>query len=360
MKSIMTIKEFFRGLVFLIIGFFLLVYLNNVFTLADSNESRQIFNGMYAEKDDTLDGVYIGASSVNRFFAAPYAFNQAGVAVYSLGIASEPFVYNRYIMEEVLKTQKPKFFLIEMRWFNRTEDYVTETHIRNVSDSMRFLSWNRIKGINAVLDYYEKGENDLDYEKINYYFPIVKYHNRWQADDFYKEDILLARTTRDTKGFLMTDTNTSKQVNEALLPGYTEEIEPLTEVTQECLDDFLDYCDSIPADVVFTLSPFPVIEDDMKHLNQAIKTVSDRGYLFINCCTEEAANDMGIDWKNDFYDEKHVNIQGAEKFTSYIVKHLQEYYDLEDHRGDPAYKSWEDSYDAYVEFSAEERKKMDQ
>lgn len=356
----MTIKELFRGFIFLIIGFFLFVYLNNVFTLADSNESRQIFNGLYAEKKNTLDGVYIGASSVYRFFAAPYAFEKYGLAVYTLGIASAPFVYNEYIMEEVLKTQNPKFFLVELRWFNRTEDYVREAHVRNVCDSMRFLSINRIRGINAVLDYYSKGENDLDYEKINYYFPVVKYHNRWQADDFYKEDILLTRTTRDTKGFLMTDTNTFKQVDEARLPEYTKEIEPLTEVTQECLDDFLDYCDSIPTDVVFTLSPFPEIEEDMKHLNQAMKTVSDRGYLVINGCTEEAEKAMDLDWKNDFYDEKHVNILGAEKFTDFVVRYLQEYYDLEDHRDDPIYESWDDAYDAYVEFAKEDRKKMEQ
>lgn len=355
----MTIKELIRGLIFLVIGFFLLVYLNNVFTLADSNESRQIFNGLYAEEENTLDGVYLGASPVNRFWASPYAYEKSGIAVYNMGIASMPFVYNEYVMEEAMKTQNPKFFLVDMRWFKRTEDYVNETHIRNVSDSMRFLSWNRIKGINAVLDYYEEGENDLDYEKLNYYFPIVKYHSRWQADDFYKEDLLLTRTTRDTKGFLMTGTNTFKQVKEPLYPEYTKKRTPLTDATQERLEDFLDYCDSIPMDVVFTLSPYPVLEEDMEHLNQAMKMVSDRGYRVINCCTEEAAEAMDLDWQYDFYDEKHVNIQGAEKFTEYIIDHLEEYYDdLEDHRGDPTYKSWDEAYDAYVDFSAEKRKKM--
>ncbi len=355
----MTIKEFFRGLIFLIIGFFLLVYLNNVFTLADSNESRQIFNGFYAEKEDTLDGVYIGASSANRFFASPYAFEKSGAAIYTLAVPSEPFVYNQFLMEETMKTQDPKLFLIEMRWFKRTEDYVGEAHVRNVCDSMRFLSLNRIKGINAVLGYYAKGENDLDYEKLNYYFPVVKYHGRWQADDFYKEDLLLTRTPQKTKGFCMSGTNTFKQVDTALFPAYTQELEPLTDVTEECLDDFLDYCDSITANVVFVLSPFPVMEEDLKPLNQAMKIVTDRGYQVINCCTEEAEKAMDIHWKYDFYDEKHVNIQGAEKFTDYVMLHLQESYDMVDHRGDPAYKSWEEAYDAYVDFSAEDRKKME-
>ncbi len=355
----MTIKELIRGLVFLVIAFFLLVYLNNVFTLADSNESRQIFNGFYAEEEDTLDGVYLGASPVNRFWAAPYAYERTGIAVYNLGIASMPFVYNESVIEEILKTQNPKFFLIDLRWFKRTEDYVTETHVRNVSDSMRFLSWNRIKGINAVLDYYGQGENDLDYERLHYYFPIVKYHSRWQADDFYKEDLLLTRTTRDTKGFLMTDTNTFKQLKEPLYPEYTKKKTPVTDATQEVLDDFLDYCDSLPMNVVFTLSPYPVEKEDLEHLNWAIKTVRDRGYEVINCCTEKAAEEMDLDWQYDFYDEQHVNIQGAEKFTEHVLDRLQDDYDdLEDHRGDPAYKSWDEAYDAYAAYFPEKRKKM--
>lgn len=356
----MTIKEFIRGFVFLILAFFLLVYLNNVFTIADSNESRQIFNGFYAEEKDTLDGVYLGASSVYRFFAAPYAYNKTGSAIYSLGAARSPFMYNQHVMKEIMKTQNPKFFLVELRWFNWTEDDVKESYVRYTSDSMRFLSMNRIKGLNEVLDYYEEEGKDLDYNRLNYYFPIVKYHSRWQADDFYKEDLLLTRTAVDTKGYLMTGTRTFQHVDKALFPTYTEEIEPLTDATQECLDDFLDYCDSIPADIIFTLSPFPVSEEDMKRLNQAIKTVSDRGYLYINCCTEEAVNAMGLDWKNDFYDSRHVNIQGAEKFTDYLIEWMQENYELEDHRGDPAYKSWDDAYDAYVEFSQEKRQSMAQ
>ncbi len=357
----MTLKELFRGLIFLFLAFVLFVYLNNVFTLADSYVSRKIFNGFYAEVEDTLDGVYIGSSSVYRFFAAPYAFEKSGMAIYTLGVPSKPFVYNRSIMEEVMKTQNPDLFLIELRWFNRTEDYVGEAHVRNVCDSMRFLSLNRIRGINDVLEYYAKGENDLDYEKINYYFPIVKYHTRWQADDFYKEDLLLTRTSQEYKGFCMNDSETFRQLlDDALLPVYTEELEPLTEASEECLKDFLDYCDSITANVVFTLSPFPVEEEDMKHLNQAMKMVSDRGYQVINCCTEEAVSTMGLDWKKDFYDEKHVNIQGAEKFTDYIVQHLQESYDMKDHRDDPAYKSWKDAYEIYLNFSEEKRKKMEQ
>ena len=67
---------------------------------------------------------------------------------------------------------------------------------------------------------------------------------------------------------------------------------------------------------------------------------------------------MDIDWKHDFYDTRHVNIQGAEKFTDYIVDWIEKEYDVEDHRGDPAYNSWDDAYDAYMDFSEEKRKQM--
>lgn len=59
---------------------------------------------------------------------------------------------------------------------------------------------------------------------------------------------------------------------------------------------------------------------------------------------------MGLDWQHDFYNSKHVNYVGAEKYTDYLVKYINENYELPDRRGDERYKSWEKAYDKYLDF----------
>jgi hypothetical protein len=57
---------------------------------------------------------------------------------------------------------------------------------------------------------------------------------------------------------------------------------------------------------------------------------------------------IGIDWENDFYDKgDHVNVFGAEKITAYLGEYVLKNYGLEDHRGDPAYRSWNEMVAKY-------------
>ena len=59
-----------------------------------------------------------------------------------------------------------------------------------------------------------------------------------------------------------------------------------------------------------------------------------------------------MDGSADFYDDEHMNTRGARIYTHYFAGYLKELLDLEDHRGDERYQSWEDAaktYDAFYE-----------
>ena len=52
---------------------------------------------------------------------------------------------------------------------------------------------------------------------------------------------------------------------------------------------------------------------------------------------------IGIDWNKDSYDGgAHLNLYGSRKMTKYLGEYLTKKCVLTDHRGDPAYSSWED------------------
>ena len=63
----------------------------------------------------------------------------------------------------------------------------------------------------------------------------------------------------------------------------------------------------------------------------------DVAYLDLNLQSDA----IGIDWSTDSKDGgDHLNASGAEKFSRYMSVILDEEYDLPDHRGDPAYETW--------------------
>ena len=114
--------------------------------------------------------------------------------------------------------------------------------------------------------------------------------------------------------------------------------------------EVLDYCDDLDQDILFVLSPYSMKDGEAEKFNTAIDMVEERGYQVLNFNTPEMAQALDLDWETDFYNSKHVNFLGAEKYTEYLSKYLEENYDLPDHRDDPKYESWEEAYQYYLDY----------
>ena len=69
--------------------------------------------------------------------------------------------------------------------------------------------------------------------------------------------------------------------------------------------------------------------------------------------TEESWLADGFDLDTDLYEWNHLNIYGQAKFSAIVADCLQEWFGLEDHRGDPAYAAWDEAYAEYLDFFAQ-------
>lgn len=56
----------------------------------------------------------------------------------------------------------------------------------------------------------------------------------------------------------------------------------------------------------------------------------------------------------DFRDYDHMNTRGAEKLTRHLGAFLMENYELQDHREEAAYQSWNEDYQKYLAAVQEE------
>lgn len=348
----MTKRDGVRAIIFLVVCLVAFVCLNKSFSLSQSDENRRVLNTFYAEKENSLEGIYLGSSAANRFWNAPLAYEEEGISVFALATSGQPMVLYKYLIQEAEKTQSPKVYIMELREVTESLDKIEEVGIRRVTDSMHFNA-TRIKAINASVDYAEGYENDVDQSKINYYLPILKYHGRWQGGDLTTKDLLQINKLQETKGFFVSKARSLKQEPQAE-PAYTTDTAPLYEEAEVLLNDLMDYCDTLDAEVLFVFTPYSEQnETEMGQINQTVQLVKSRGYDVLNFNTEEMAKTLDIDWSKDYYDPKHMNMLGSEKYTKYLAEYLKETYDLADYRGDADYESWEEAYQFYADFKEE-------
>lgn len=348
-KGISGKRKILRAAAFAIIALLLTVYLCNVFTIADTDSNKQIFNAFYSEEEDSIDAVYFGTSASNRYFINPMAYKEEGMTVFTMATMGMPMFFIPILMDEVEKTQSPRLYIIELRWVLKDRDLITDAHIRRVTDSMKFSS-NKVEAIEKALEFTEGAEGELSNidDPLDYYISIIKYHSRLETGDLSIKDFFIVGSKNKTKGYVMSK-STLRQVNQ-LSAVYSDEREPLSPEADETLTELLDYCDGLNQDVLFVLSPYSVKDGQMEKFNTAMDTVRERGYNVINFNSEEMIEKLDLNYQTDFYNSKHVNYLGAEKYTEYLTKYIDENYDLPDRRGEAGYESWDISYDDYKEY----------
>ena len=339
--------------IFLLCAGLLFCYLNKVFTMGDADGNRQTFKAFYAEPKNTIDVLYLGTSASNRYYVNPLAYEEEGITSFTLATMGMPMFFVPDLIDEVQKTQDPKLYVIELRWVLKDKDQITDAHIRRVTDNLKYsmIKSDAIDTAFEVMDGDKGMLGDISDNKLDYYFTIIKYHDKFAQGQLTRDDWKLTSTKNETKGYVISF-NTVKQVNQ--FPGkVTDKRAPLSEIAEDALEKTLDKCDELTANgdqVLFVLSPYCCLKGQKPIFNTAIDMVRERGYTALDFNTPEMYDELGLDFEKDFYNSKHVNYIGAEKYTRYLTSYLVENYDLPDHRGEAGYESWETAYSLYEDF----------
>ncbi len=338
---------------FVICAGLLFCYLNKVFSMGDADANRQTFKAFYAEADDTIDVMYLGTSASNRYFINPLAYEETGITCFTVATMGMPMFFVPDLVDEVQKSQDPQLYIIEMRWLLKNRDMITDAHIRRVTDNLKYshIKEHALKIAFAEMDGSKGMLGDIGEYGLDYYIPILKYHGRLAEGNMSPGDFKLTATKNQTKGYVMSF-NTTKQVNQ--FPGrVSEKRAELSDIAENALSATLDKCDEITENgdqVLFVLSPYCCLKGQKPMFNTAFDIVRERGYPVLDFNTPEMYEEVGLDFDKDYYNSKHVNYIGAEKYTRYLTDYLTEHYDLPDHRGESGYESWDKAYESYREY----------
>ena len=332
-----SIKSIMRVFIFLVIICLLIVWLS--YLLRPIDVYRTVISGYYAEPKDTLDAVYIGGSVCFKYWMPLTAWNEHGYTSYNFSTDALPPQLIKYYVTEALKTQSPRLFIIDVRPFEFGDVKIAkdltymyrEAALRRGIDSFNY-SLNRADMIkNCVPD---------EQLKLEYYFDIIKYHANF--DQLSAESFRYSFNKRKnyTKGYTVLAERADVVKNDF---SDISELKPITPNMEGLLIDLTDHLERLDIKALFIVAPYPIyVENDQKVHNYMGEIITERGFDFLDC--NKCYDDIGLDFETDFYDNNHVNVLGALKYTQFLSGYLHDRYEFEDKRNDPAYASWHEDY----------------
>ncbi|MDY3250083.1 MAG: hypothetical protein SOX32_07020 [Candidatus Choladocola sp.] len=350
----MSKKQAVRALLFFIVLFGVVIAADSVLRMekvGDILAENRRFRELYTDPEDTWDGIILGTSVVDRSWAAPEAWSKYGMAVYPLSTDGQPFFLTVSLIEEAMKYQEISFVVVDLHGFRPENLKVSSKEIREVTDQMKW-SVNRVKTVKRALDYMEEWYPGFiassDITKASYYLPILRYHRRLTGYKLYKEDFFPGKT--EMKGVYEGELRLKvKPVDLKASDAFTE----LTGQQIQLLDELIAFAEEKEIQLVFLNSPSVMEEKQQGSINAAAAYVAEKGCLVLNFNDSETLEQSGLDGKTDFTDELHLNTVGARKFTDMLAAYLHDNLEIQDHRGDSRYQSWDEAAEKYKEFYME-------
>ena len=342
----MRTKKSHRSIFILIIFIVFALFINAAFWIsefkkADSLDSytADTIHYFYAEEPGSLDGIYLGSSAANRYWAPVEAFQQEGICIYNLGTYVQPFVMTEYLIEEALKSQPDMdVVVVEIRNLVRPAGAFDSDDFKRVSDMMPYSS-NKSDMIEAYLDYCQEIGADIDDSSMDYHVPFVRDKGAWIEEfdpemlrDLYDDDSIV-----HDKGF-----NASYKIVPVKVPPEYIQRDPLEDEQEQLLRDLLQYCKGIKPEVVFVSAPFSSLSGKEGMLRTALDICEEEGFDTLDFNCEPLQSQIDMDWSHDFYNYKHTNDYGAKRYTDFVTAYLTEKYDLEDHRQEAGYETWQE------------------
>lgn len=341
-----------RSVIFLLLICFCMVVLCDLF---EQENTKNLDKRLYTYREfpeDTVDGVYIGTSGVDRYWIAAKAYEEYGMTVYPFCTDALPCWLVENVIEEVYEHQNPELLLIDLRSFsqNVTVDNI-DIRARYVLDAMEFFSMNRMKMVFKTWETIQKVDDTQPRWDLSYMFSFIKQHSKWAEED-YGFDKNIGSKKHAYAGFFMHSTLSVKeeeQVYNEEFPEYDADVyAELDAVAEEALYDVIEYIKENDLEVLFIDSPKLMEEKEMGRANQIYKILEEEGMKYLTYFGEDKNDDFGIDLdlKKDFYAATHVNFYGAEKYTEHLAAYINENYNLPDRRNDEKVKeNWDGVYD---------------
>lgn len=328
-----TIIHILKITLFLCCCFFAYCGLKRYFVVKDPGMYFQ-FASFYEQEDNTVDVVCIGSSRVFCDISPATFWKEQGIAAYDLATSSQTIANSYYTFKEVLKTQTPKVAVFEVsQWYAGVTEGGDLQNMAILSGMKNSL--NRMDVLKTSV---------TPEERIDSFLVFPYFHTRYSEltqEDFTAFDYMQYPQSKASgfKGFA----EYFHAVPQEEFPTEPKvRTESLTEETKEYIEKIFALAEEADCQVLFVHTPSLRCWE-----YQEVHEIADAHgiqYLNYNLLMDE----IQFDTATDFIDDGHLNRYGAWKLTSHLAQYISQNYDIENHKDDSRYLSWDENL-AYSE-----------
>lgn len=328
-------KRIWRCIAFLLS--FIFVFINCSYFFRPIDNASKNYRGFVKQPVNSLDVMMVGSSSIYEFWRPLQAWKEKGLTSYVFGTAGALPSFFISFLEQVLKRQTPKLFVIELRPFITIETQEVlqkDKRLRRITDNLPY-SFYRYQ---LIEDVYSREADIQTTNRLELHLDLLKYHGRWKQLGL--ESLFLEKETfEQSRGYA--NLNEHEVFQQPLMT--TKKVSAIHEKTGRELIELLDFCKASGIDTMFLFSPYVMTEQQQMVLNYLKARIKEYGFPCLD--TNTLYDKMDLDFQTDFRNSTHVNVLGATKFTRYLEKYLCKTYALPDRRADPQYASWNQDYE---------------
>ena len=322
---------------FLLLAMLLLCRINDV--VRRKVRRGDVVANFFREKKDSIDVLFVGSSICYSNISPMDMWNAQGVTGYALATPSQMIPCSYYLIREGIRTQHPKAVVLDTYASYYSSFVKKEGSLHQAFDDIPF-------GTTKLALYREllpKVCNTFA-QRFEYLFPFLKFHARWNSvreEDFHNDYAFL-------RGAMI-----SFSREEAEEADITDEEEEIFSGTEEYIKRIIDLCRKEKVELVFMRIPtasYETVGHMQRTSNRMLSIGRENGVAVLDLNTPEAQEALALDYKTGFRDKHHGNSRTQRKISEYVAGWLHERYELEDHRGDPDYASWNEDYGKYLEY----------
>lgn len=315
----------------------------------EDNAAQQIVQGYYEEEENTLDVLYLGASTIRNSMSPLEMWADYGFTGYSRATSIQTPVISWYLLLETLEKQDLKAVVVDATpLFGVTED---ETQLEGKMHEA--IDYMRLSPYKAAL-IRETAEN-YGLQETDFYFLLYRYHDRWE--ELEKQDFTYRTWGKryPYKGqYPVMQTTSYTWPEDYMQPGGIQDSRSdISSLAVSYFDRMIALCRE--RGIRFVLLKTPVGNwDENKHaLVEQYAEAS--GVDFLDFCMPDLREAIGFDEKTDFCDDgRHPNVTGGAKISRYLGNYLCGVCDLKDKRGDASYQAWWEDYALYQDILEDE------
>lgn len=285
--------------------------LNSIISPKFFLDSTSIVDGYSALPSNDVDVLFLGASQTFCGIDAQKLNDEYGISAYDYGASHQLLPISYYYLKEALKTQQPKTVVVEVCYIFSDLSNPQE-NIMAWSYAPMKPSFEKWESLCRVL------KNDYPVA-LSYYFPLLQYHSEWTRFKWWENiSYLWKDKAYPSRGFLARD-----EITPVKLKYYEDRSGEKLEIPDDSVDaifDIAELCKENHAELLFLKVPVATWSKDESYAVKQFMDKNGLNYFEMNDFLDE----IGIDGNKDFYNEDHLNTQGAEKTTDFLAKYLLE------------------------------------